>query len=101
LCIAQEVPFRPPGNYDFKILNRFKLELNSYCHLYSKMQNDLNFESEFIQHGLFLPGRVVQYLLDSKILDPSEGISIVGLSVSGLSQEMLSILQMDQKEGDF
>jgi len=33
LCKAKNVPFRPLGNFDFKTSNRFKTELNKYCHL--------------------------------------------------------------------
>jgi len=92
LCKAKNVPFRPLGNYDFKILNRFKLELNAYCHLYSRMQSDLEFDSDFIKEGMTIPGRVFQHLIDNKVLDEVNGINIVGVSVSDLKGDSLDIL---------
>lgn len=92
LCIAKPVPFSPLGRYDFKILNRFKLELNAYCHLYSRMQNELEFDSDFIQNGLALPGRVYDHLIKAEVLHPRNGINIVGISVSQLKADSLEIL---------
>jgi hypothetical protein len=92
LCKAKPVPFRPLGIFDFKASNRFKTELNSYCHLYSKKQEDFAFSSEFIQKGLSLPKQVFDHLIHNKVLDPKDGITITGIAVSSLKGDAIEIL---------
>ena len=98
LCKAKSVPFRPLGHFDFKSSNRFKLELNAYCHLYSRLQPDLEFDSEFIQEGIKLPERVFDHLKEKKVLDEVEGINIVGVSVTDLKGDSLVILERLRKK---
>jgi hypothetical protein len=98
LCKAKNLPFRHLGQFDFKASNRFKLELNAYCHLYSRLQPDLEFDSEFIQKGLVLPDRVFTHLKEKKVLDEVEGINIVGISVSELKGDSLIILERLRKK---
>ena len=69
LCKAKNVLFRPLGNFDFKTSNRFKTELNKYCHLYVRLQPELEFNSQFIQNSLTLPQKVFDSLIVQKVLD--------------------------------
>ena len=89
---AKSLPFRPLGRFDFKASNRFKLQLNKYCHLYTKLQPDLEFNSQFIQNGLQLPLRVFEDLVSRKVLDLEHGITIVGTSINEFKGDTLVIL---------
>lgn len=93
LCKAKNLPIRPLGYFDFKSLNRFKLELNNYCHLYSKVKSDFEFTSQFIQTGLKLPGIIFDHLKEKKVLDDTNGIPITGTPVSDLKGASLIILE--------
>lgn len=93
LCKAKPVPFRPPGNFDFKTSTKFKSELNSYCHLYSRTQSDLLFKSPFIQRGLTLVREIFDHLKKQHVLSDVHGITIVGTPVSKLKGDSLEILE--------
>lgn len=92
LCKAKSVPFKPLGNFDFKASNRFKTQLNNYCHVYSKKQEDFAFSSAFIQKGLSLPKQVFDHLIHNKVLDPKDGITITGIAVKSLKDDAIEIL---------
>jgi hypothetical protein len=98
LCKAKSVPFKPLGNFDFKISNRYKTELNDYCHLYSKSQNDFEFDSSFIQNGLALPKKIFDQLKVLKVLNDVTGVTITGIAVSALKGDSLVILERWRKK---
>lgn len=98
LCKAKSVPFELLGDFDFKSSNRFKSDLNAYCHIYSRLQPELNFESDFIQNGLKLPVKVFNHLKDKKVLDDVKGITISGISVSELKGDSVIILEKWRKK---
>jgi hypothetical protein len=93
LCKAKNVPFRALGYFDFRTSTRLTTELSQYCHLYSRLQPDLEFESDFIQNGLQLPGRVFQFLREKQVLDDVHGITITGIPPTLLKGDSLIILE--------
>jgi len=62
------------------------------------LQPDLEFNSQFIQNGLTLPQRVFDSLIAQRVLDPVDGINIVGVSVSELKGDSLLILEKLRKK---
>lgn len=85
LCNVHKVP--PPSDFDIKIANKFKVELNSYCHLYSCDQEDFEYGSPFNATGESICKQVLAYLKDCGFIKEDGSVTIIGTTVSELDEK--------------
>lgn len=86
LCKAYNFP-KQPSDFDIKTSRRFKTELNDFCHLYSKADEDFVWGSAYLKEGEQKCREVLKYIVDCKLMLEDGSVNILGTTVTELHEK--------------
>lgn len=86
LCKAYDFRIQP-SDFNIKISRRYKTELNDYCHLYSKSDEDIVWGSSFLTEGDRKCREILKYIVTCKLMAEDGSVNIIGTTVTELHQK--------------
>lgn len=96
LMESAKLPYQPIC-YSFDDAQKLKNELNSYCHLYMRTNDDFIYNSNYINSGKRTINNCFAYLNKCKIITEN-GVVLVGVEINTFSSSMRTIYENWQSD---